>query len=111
MYQTIVPTCANVMLSCAPCALQEEPHKPWRGRGTANPGHGLSQEMVQTLAFNPEAPAPPQQLLSNNKKLVWSVAPKARSAASVLRHRMSDPASEPKAAKVCALHRACLLLC
>lgn len=56
--------------------------------------------MVQTLAFNPQAPAPPQQLLSNSKKLVWSVAPELRTVASALRHRMSDPASETKPAKV-----------
>lgn len=60
--------------------------------------------MVQTLAFNPQAPAPPQQLLSNSRKLVWSIAPELKTVASALRHRMSDPASEAKPAKVGTQH-------
>lgn len=98
---------------------QPTPRKPHRARGAANPNHGLSEEMVQTLAFDPEAQQAQQQQQQQQRRqqqeqqtppaspsrLVWTVAPVPKSSvADVLRHRMSDSAvrsREPP--KVCMM--------
>jgi hypothetical protein len=93
---------------CPVLCTQPAPHKPHRGRGSANPGWGLSDEMVQTLAFNAEgSKASP---LQRPDKLVWTVAQVPRNPiADLLRHRMSDPAIEASAAKVRLSSCACPL--
>lgn len=78
--------------------MQPAAHKPWRGRGAANPGHGLSEEMTQTLSFNPQ----PQQEQQRPRKMVWNVATIPRTPVNILQHRMSDPMRESQIPKVCS---------
>lgn len=81
---------AGVVVASEPAA-----HKPWRGRGAANPGHGLSEEMTQTLSFNPQ----PQQEQQRPRKMVWNVATIPRTPVNILQHRMSDPMRESQIPK------------
>eukprot|EP00879_Flechtneria_rotunda_P004426 GHRR01004677.1.p1 GENE.GHRR01004677.1~~GHRR01004677.1.p1 ORF type:complete len:279 (+),score=63.20 GHRR01004677.1:274-1110(+) len=75
--------------------------KQRRGTGAANPGRVLNAGMTKVVAFDEDSTK--EDFFRPSQSFVWCVAPRPNTADNIIRHRMSDPNTEAKPAKLDAL--------